>query len=1581
MPAAIPILLGAGAQYLALGKLATLAITIGSSLAVSAYERNRLERKAREQFNRSIQDRIITVRGAVAPRTYVLGTIRAGGTLMYAETVGGDKSSLDSVTALCCNQTEIDGYYIGDEFLTVAAFPGDRYGRLEQQSITDEFNVAGSSPITVQLSLTPVPGSVRAFERILRGAVERPVTNVTGNSVTIGGVSGSQNHRLYVRYTANSGLKLRVQFKSGSADQETTNWDVATTPNWGALHRLRGVTYLRTLMLWDEAIFANGAPPIGGVLRGGWVHTAPASYPFFDPRDDSNPTYTDNPALLAAWWMTLPVRLGGMEIPTDWIDWDSVAAAANVCDELVTVRTVDGSGFEQIRRYTCNTVLSTEATPVENLKIILSAMAGRHAFTAGLYRIFAGAFRAATLTITDADVDIESPISVTATQSGELPPNVITGKFADATKNWAETSPKPVVNDTYIALDNREVPREIELPATTDPRRAQYLMGVALESLRPAFGVSLTVTGIGENIALGDTVQLNLINRSAYAGRTLEVVGRVDHWNGKFTLTLSEIKTQTWALDPDSYTPSAQFTLPDLSYLWNVAPIAGLAVDLQTPQTLPDGNTVTQAVLTWNPAASDYVRSNGRIEIRYREIGGQWIAVAPVPGDSTGTTITANLIDSSWYVFEVRPINGMGSAGQWRGLLVQTTGTSLAEGVQGPGIFTWANPVGVDTTSSSITKTSASGAWNAGAHSLQSYSVGCFCTARAADTTTAKMFGLNDDPDVDHNFTGINFAWRADAAGTLGIYENGVLIGTQGSYTAATVLAITYDGVNVRYFRDGTVVRTVAASGLRLFLDVSLFTLGASWVDVTFGPQGGAGAAGAPGAAAQAVRLSATAYAFTFDAAGALSPGGQQITFTASRQNIQAAAVFSTTPSVTLTGSGDTRVLTGANFGANQNVRVRAEASGFFDEITVVRLQQGAQGQAAIVGLLTNEAHTLAADADGVVGSFAGANGLFLVYQGITDVSSTATYSIVSTSNCTAQINTATNTPVAGQPRGFYRVTAVTADQASATLRAVFAGVTIDKVFTVVRARQGSPGDGSNLLRVDDWVVGTTGSQGSPARWAAIGPANESAIVLGGAGTAPIGPLGITEPLWEARSLDNPGGEDPDGGWDYLGISVDAQKTYRSTCWFRINQLSGNLYHGCMGTNTFDLGGGANTNPYFFGNTWSGFGLDPDQWYLSVGIIHGSGYTGGYSGIAGIYDPRTGKRVVQGTEFRMAPGATVQTHRAYHYYDTTATGRQWMARPRFEEVNGNEPSIFDLMGLRLPTPWIERGNCLAGQLTFLKQGGVAAWDSDIYSVQSFTNCHVQIRPSQTNAYFMVGLNTDPIQNQSYDTIDFAWYVHQGGTLEIYESGGNVGSFGSYTTSTELAISYDGSNVRYYKDRVLVRTVAAASQRFYLDSSFLTPGGACRVAWGPGTELETIGTSELAPGAATGVFTTQTGGPVDVSISGSTLIGSLIMPPQPGTWIITCMYEVETLANPSGGFRFIYAAQRWTNEFSVTQTAQGLQVREPPVGSRVMQAVRLVIASREDFTQTIALGTDASFSPPAPTVRFRNVLLTAELIKR
>ncbi|WP_368484784.1 phage tail protein [Pseudoalteromonas sp. SD03] len=226
-----------------------------------------------------------------------------------------------------------------------------------------------------------------------------------------------------------------------------------------------------------------------------------------------------------------------------------------------------------------------------------------------------------------------------------------------------------------------------------------------------------------------------------------------------------------------------------------------------------------------------------------------------------------------------------------------------------------------------------------------------------------------------------------------------------------------------------------------------------------------------------------------------------------------------------------------------------------------------------------------------------------------------------------------------------------------------------------IKAQDGKDSGSINLAdHSEEWVIGRRGSQGP---FIQNGSDNENTII------ADTGPLGTVESIWYAQAGDNSG----DGGWNMNDIPINHEKTYRFSVWMKQEiGIANSLYLGC--DDCLTLAGATNTNPYF----WSGDLPQINKWYLVVGVLHSSKKTSGtISGLSGVYDPATGKRVLVGTDFKSIANRNVQTHRAYRYYVTNQSHTAKFARPRLEVMDGGEPSVFSLLGTLTTTDPGTRG--------------------------------------------------------------------------------------------------------------------------------------------------------------------------------------------------------------------------------------------------------------------------------------------------
>jgi len=182
---------------------------------------------------------------------------------------------------------------------------------------------------------------------------------------------------------------------------------------------------------------------------------------------------------------------------------------------------------------------------------------------------------------------------------------------------------------------------------------------------------------------------------------------------------------------------------------------------------------------------------------------------------------------------------------------------------------------------------------------------------------------------------------------------------------------------------------------------------------------------------------------------------------------------------------------------------------------------------------------------------------------------------------------------------------------------------------------------------------------------------------------------------------------------------------------------------------------------------------------------------------------------------------------------------------------GTFNSTTTIFGNNYWTPNYTGGVTSPSAGTYTKSTGNAnTWDGQVYSSEGYTkNVYCAARASQTNGYIMFGLNSDPTTNADYGTLDYAWYFRNDGILQIYESGGAGSTYGAYTTSTVLSITYDGSNVQYWKDGVIQRTVARSTGNpLYFDTSFYTLSSSLNsVQFGPiGQPFGISGTAGYLP---------------------------------------------------------------------------------------------------------------------------------------
>lgn len=133
--------------------------------------------------------------------------------------------------------------------------------------------------------------------------------------------------------------------------------------------------------------------------------------------------------------------------------------------------------------------------------------------------------------------------------------------------------------------------------------------------------------------------------------------------------------------------------------------------------------------------------------------------------------------------------------------------------------------------------------------------------------------------------------------------------------------------------------------------------------------------------------------------------------------------------------------------------------------------------------------------------------------------------------------------------------------------------------------------------------------------------------------------------------------------------------------------------------------------------------------------------------------------------------------------------------------------------------------------TFIKTGGTSgAWDAAVSSVEKYIGASVSYRPAQNNKSVMVGINSDPLTDNNYTGLDFAWLTHNNGLCvpQVAGSTPSGASTNAYAAGDLFQVIPDGvGTVYWYQNGVLrfSQSNAGAAAAMSLDTSFLETGAA------------------------------------------------------------------------------------------------------------------------------------------------------------
>ena len=298
-------------------------------------------------------------------------------------------------------------------------------------------------------------------------------------------------------------VSVHLGSKTQAADEELMNTASASGApfEWDSTYRLQGVAYLYVRLEADNEVWGSGVPTINADVLGKIVEDTRATY---SGTAFSVDRYSNNPALCIKDYLTNTTY--GKGISGTQISNSSFEAAANYCDQLVTITKDNGTTITQ-KRFTMNGVVTVGETSMDILNKMLTSCRGMLVFTGGFYKLIIDKPETASLTFDEST--ILPNFNITLPGKASLA-NRVQANFFNPQNEW-QADFVYSESATYKAQDNDLLlERKIELPFTADYYQAQLIAEHVLKQSRQNILIEFNTTQEGLLAEVGDVIYIKL---------------------------------------------------------------------------------------------------------------------------------------------------------------------------------------------------------------------------------------------------------------------------------------------------------------------------------------------------------------------------------------------------------------------------------------------------------------------------------------------------------------------------------------------------------------------------------------------------------------------------------------------------------------------------------------------------------------------------------------------------------------------------------------------------------------------------------------------------------------------------------------------------------------------------------------------------------------------------------------------------------------------------------------------------------------------------------------------------------------
>ena len=308
-------------------------------------------------------------------------------------------------------------------------------------------------------------------------------------------------------------------------------------------------------------------------------------------------------------------------------------------------------------RYCANGAFLTSDTPVNILQALLGAMAGALTQVSDTWRVFAGAYEAATLTLSERD--FSGAVQIEPMQPRDKWANGAKGVFTDPSSSWQPTDfPALAPSTTYLAEDGGEtIYVDLDLSEfVTSSSQAQRLSRIIVRQARSGLTISAQFKLTAWRSFTGHSVAITFA-KYGWVAKEFTIVDSgfavIQGQEGPelgVQLTLRETNSTifSWSAEDLAQPTPPHTSLPNPFAI--AAPGAPAIVE-ELYATTGSAGVKSRAVVSWTGLTDPLVK---RYEVAWKRVGDADYQVAQV---QAATVLVIDDLEAGIYLFAVRADN------------------------------------------------------------------------------------------------------------------------------------------------------------------------------------------------------------------------------------------------------------------------------------------------------------------------------------------------------------------------------------------------------------------------------------------------------------------------------------------------------------------------------------------------------------------------------------------------------------------------------------------------------------------------------------------------------------------------------------------------------------------------------------------------------------------------------------------------------------------------------------------------------------------------------------------------------------